>query len=553
VLASGGSLKVEGDAGLDGALDLETELNAVQLAPLAPYVSGVESLDGKLDGELRVVGHAADPERAAAVLDFAQLALRRGALAIDGPLRVETDLATPLRAASGSLRAEADRAAIDFGESFHKPAGVALQLEGRLAPAKGGGLAVEDLALLLRDAKLRGRAARLSPLELELQSEGIDLAGLDAIFPALAATKPTGKLRIESLAYTAQPQSLRGRVLLDGVEAHPAGRSPLALRGALLAQGQSLRLEEGRLASDGQELTLDAALEDLFGAPHYRVALETARADANQVVSAFAGKKDAIFGLLGLQASFAGPLGGDLLQSLEGRAGFGVEEGRIAGVSLLRSAFEQLGSAGALAEGLGRAFGGRDLQRFYGDEFDALRGTFDVRGGKARTDDLTFAYRGYQVVLRGTMGLADLALDTEGELTIDPEVDAQIAKALNMKSYTPVERKIPLASVTGTLSAPKVRLSPKTAAQLAVTYGAPQYIDPLREKAEKALGKDGGAVVDQGLEILDGLLGGGGRRREKPGSEQAPPPPDEPGTADAQAPAAPVQPAPAPEAPSPTE
>jgi hypothetical protein len=81
--------------------------------------------------------------------------------------------------------------------------------------------------------------------------------------------------------------------------------------------------------------------------------------------------------------------------------------------------------------------------------------------------------------------------------------------------------------VKGTLDAPSVRLSSKAATALAMAYAQPGYAGDLREKAEKALGKDGGAAVDQGLEILNGILGGSGRKSKpapeaEPGSEKAP-------------------------------
>jgi AsmA protein len=509
-LASGGRLRLDGSAALTGEreVDLDLELEKLALAPLAPYVEGTQRLAGTASGTAHVVGVASDPQSASGVLDFDGLELQRGDLRAAGRLRVETELASPLRGPSGTFRADAEAAELAFGKSFHKPAGVTAEVSGRVAQAKGGGVAIEDLAIRLRDIELRGRVAKLSPLQLELRSESIDLKGSEALFPGLAALAPSGQARIESLAYSAQPQSLRGRVLLDGVEAHPEGRPPLALRGALVAEGQSVRLADGRLAAGGQDVGLDAALEDLFGAPRYRMALDAKGADANEVVTALAGKRDTLFGLLGMQASFAGPLQGDLLQHLQGRAGFGVDDGRLAGVSLLRAVFDRLGSAGDVALGLGKAFGGRDLQRFYGDEFETLRGTFDVKDGLARTDDLTFVYRGYQVLLQGTVGLADLALDTEGELTFHEDVDALIAEELGIRNYTPKSRSITLAAVKGTLADPKVRVSSKSVADLASTYAAPLYVDPLRKKAEKALGKDGAQVVDQGIQILDGLLGG---------------------------------------------
>lgn len=509
-VASGGRLHLDGDAALSGGreLDLELEFEQLALAPLAAYVGDTQRLAGTASGNARVAGHAADPQSVSGVFDFDGLDLQRGELHAGGRLRVEADLASPRRAPSGTFRADAEAAELAFGKSFQKPAGVPAEISGRLAPAKGGGIAIEDLALRLRDALLRGRVARLSPLQLELRSDDIQLAGLGAFFPGLAALAPSGRARVESLTYSAQPRALHGKVLLDGVEAHPAGRPPLALRGALVATGQAVKLEDGRLAAGGQDVGLDAALEDLFGAPRYRMALDAKGADANQVVTALAGKKDALFGLLGMQATFAGPLQGDVLKHLQGRAGFGVDDGRLAGVSLLRAVFERLGTPGDVALDLGRAFGGRDLQRFYGDEFETLRGTFDVQDGAARTDDLTFVYRGYQVLLRGTVGLADLALDTEGELTFHEDVDALIGKELGIKNYTPQSRTVRLAAVKGTLADPKVRLSSKSVADLASTYAAPLYVDPLRKKAEKALGKDGAQVVDQGMQILDGLLGG---------------------------------------------
>jgi hypothetical protein len=540
-LASGGRVRVKGDATFAGALDLELELEKLALAPLSAYVKGVDLRAGRASGKAHVAGAAADPESASADLSFDELDFRQGPLRVAGPLHVEAKLTTPVRAPAGPFSADAAGAEIGYGESFHKPAGTPAHVAGRIAAAPGGGVAIEDLSLTLRDLELRGRVARLSPLQVELRSETFEVGGFDHLLPALAKASPSGRMRVESLAYAASPAALSGRVTLDGVQAAFAGHPPIALRGAVVAQGQSLLLEGGRLSAGGQDFTLDARLEDLFGAPHYRVGLEGSGRDANQVVSALAGRPDLLFGLLGLQASFAGPLRGDLVRSMQGRAGFGVDDGRLAGVSLLRSVVDRLGASGSLVLDLGRAFGGRDLQRFYSDAFDTLRGTFDVQDGVARTDDLTFAYRGYAVVLRGTLGLLDLSLDTEGELTLSEELDGLVAKQLGLRDYTPVRRSIPLAAVTGSLASPTVRLAPRTAAALAAAYAGPAYAAPLRKQAEKVLGEGGGTVVDEGLKVLDGLLGSGRRNR----SQTAPAP--ESGDAPARDPAGSAAPSPAPD------
>ena len=178
-------------------------------------------------------------------------------------------------------------------------------------------------------------------------------------------------------------------------------------------------------------------------------------ADSNQLFTDLLSKPDTLYGPLELDLDLAGGLGGDPLQSLTGTVDFGVEPGRLVGVSLLRAVFDRLGTAGSLVVNLGKVFGGRDLQRFYGDEFELLSGALTLRDGIAHANDLTLRYRGYAVRLEGTLALADLGLDMSGELTLHEELDAAIAQELSLSDYQPRQRVVPLARVGGTLDAPK--------------------------------------------------------------------------------------------------
>ena len=85
---------------------------------------------------------------------------------------------------------------------------------------------------------------------------------------------------------------------------------------------------------------------------------------------------------------------------------------------LLEGTIERLGVLGAFAFALGSAKGGSSLQRFYGDEFESITGTFRVGDGRARSRDLRLLYRHYQVDLDGSLGLVDSSLDFKGLLTI---------------------------------------------------------------------------------------------------------------------------------------
>ena len=72
----------------------------------------------------------------------------------------------------------------------------------------------------------------------------------------------------------------------------------------------------------------------------------------------------------------------------------------------------------------------------------------------------------------------------------------------------PEKRTIELASVRGQLGAPKVQLAGRSIAQIAAAYAGNAQADELKKRVEKELGPGSGELVDQGLEVLKGVLGG---------------------------------------------
>ncbi|MGH0033175.1 MAG: AsmA family protein [Myxococcota bacterium] len=514
-LGSGGSLAVSGTATRAGDLDLVLRLDDVALAPLAPYLGGdVERLAGRVGGRVSLAGPADALETLDADLSGADLDLGLGDLEVRGPVSAQASIARPTADADGSFELDVTDAELLVSGGFTKPPGTKARVTGRVAPADGGGLALEDVKLVIKNFEARGRLGSLDPLRVELSAEPFELAGWGALLPALADAAPEGRLGLANLRYTAAPQSLTGQVSLDDVSLRSGGAAPIVLDGRLRADGKALVSEALVARAAGQSVDLDARLDDLFGAPRWQVAAAAKDADSNAVVGQLFGKPDTLFGPLGLDATLRGTTGGDLLQALQGRVDFGIVDGKLAGVSLLKAVTDRLGAVGNLALDLGRAFGGRDLQRFYGDEFELLTGVLDIRDGVARTDDLRFVYQGYVATLRGTLGLADLALDMTGDLTIQPELDAEIAQELNLPDgYEPRSRVIPLAAVRGTLDAPKVRLADGAAVRVASAYASSGYGGELRDRVEGELGEGSGIIVDKGLEALEGLLGGGSKRK----------------------------------------
>jgi hypothetical protein len=184
-------------------------------------------------------------------------------------------------------------------------------------------------------------------------------------------------------------------------------------------------------------------------------------------------------------------------------------KGRLVGVSLLKSAFEQMGAmgvVGTMAVDAGRLFGGRDVQKFYGDEFDHFHTSARVVNGTLYAEPATILYPGYGADLTGTFSLLDLSIDMKGRLTIFERLDASIAKEVGADAdYEPSRRSIPLASVTGTLDAPVVTIAPKSGLAFVTRYPQEIYADKLRGLVDNELGKGASKAIEGALR---GILGG---------------------------------------------
>ena len=258
-----------------------------------------------------------------------------------------------------------------------------------------------------------------------------------------------------------------------------------------------------------QRFRLGLTVDSLAAEPQASLRLASEGADAGALVGGLAGKASTLEGPLTLSTDLRAPLADPdaLLRALSGELKLGVTPGRLRGVSLLRGAMLALGSAGGLAE---RLSGGRheQLERFYRDAFESLSGSFQIAGGRARTDDLRLVYQDYQVDLTGVLGLLDRSLDFRGTLTLFEDVDRALADGARG-----VKRELPLAAVKGTLDAPKVSISPQVALSFAASlYGGGEQREKLERKIEKSLGEGSGKPV---LDLLDSVLGGKSRGKQE--------------------------------------
>jgi len=516
-LGSGGLLHAKGTSTTSGSVDLHATLEGVDLAAAKPYAGKTATaLAGSLGGTVHVQGSATALGAVDADLKISNADLVITSIAVHGPLSLHAQLTGAPASLSGKFDVDATAAELVYQGGFTKPVGTPATLSGQLVHDAQGALGVDDLHVKVKNLDAQGTLRTGQRTRLELRANPFDVGGWESLLPALGGAGLRGEVAPGTLTVTTGPLDLEGAPAFKQLLVQFPGKPPVAIDGSLEIAGDVVRTRSLVTRIAGQPFSVVAELTALATQPHYRVQLGANQIDSKALVNAFSQRKDVFEGPLTLKSDFSGPLvsGAQLLQAVRGTARVDVGHGRLRGVSLLQGTFDQLGSLGKLALAAGRAQGGKDLQRFYEDEFQSIGGTFVVADGRATTDDLKMIYRHYMVDLRGGLGLADQSVDMTGKLTIDKELDATVASqtAAGANATSADARVIPLAHVTGTLSEPKVSIRGEDAASFAASYALGRERGKLEKKLDEKLGQGTGRQV---LDALDGLLGGSKKKQSQ--------------------------------------
>jgi hypothetical protein len=500
-LGSGGRIAAKGNATLAGVVDAEAELAGVVLASLKPYLPAGTKVAGTLSGAIVVSGPAANPSALRLDVELADGRIEQGDLSVIGTAGVVADLGGGLKTPSGTFDVDATRAEIRSGEAFVKPAGEAATVRGKIASAQDGTLAFDDVRLKLRNFEPTASARIGKRVEVHADAPAFEVAGWDALLPALAGYQLAGPVRIDELALKTAPMDLRGAIRFEGTRAVLPDAGPVQIDGALVGAGNAMKSENLTLTAAGEVIHVDATVSDLDGAIRYRVRTNAASADTNKLVSALSSKRDFIYGMLDFDGDLSGAVAGPRppLESIDGRVRFNIDKGRMKGVSILQLAFDRMGSVASVAALASQVLGGPNLTPFYEDDFKEIRGTFDVQQGVVRTNDMRIVYRDYAVDLRGLLRLADLGVDMTGIITLGEKISATLGRKGGSGAQT-----ISLARVTGTLDDPEVQVSPEVAMAFLGGSGASKKLDKVIDDTV------GGEVGD----LLKGVLGGGSRRQK---------------------------------------
>jgi hypothetical protein len=425
-------------------------------------------------------------------------------------MRIRADLAGGLEDGDGSFQVDATDAELEYGMAFRKGRGTAATATGRIETGPEGRIRLRDTQVKIQNFEAEVQLETGARTRATIDAEPLELAGWEAMIPALADYRPAGEITSRDLELATEPLEVRGTVDLPNLRLRRPDGAEVVLRGGFRASGDEIRSEKLVAVVAGQEIQVNIRVADLAGEPRLTTEVSADGVESSALLSLFTDKSETLQGPLELRGGLASPLGGDppLAETLQGTVRFRIEPGRLKGVSLLEKTFRGVGTVGEAALVAGRLEGGRTLQRFYEDEFQFLGGTLRIAGGLARTDDLRLEYRNYTVDLRGSVGLLDQRLDLRGKLTIDDEIDSAIANRGDGEPEPGRSRVIPLARVTGTLDSPRVELTDEAVIRFAALYATERRREKWERKIDERLGEGSGREV---LDVLDQILSGESR------------------------------------------
>ncbi len=527
-LASGGEVRMHFQMALPAAsgppsLDAHrAELRALQLEPLAGWLPALapgfalDELSGAADLRFDIEFEDGTPEYAALQVETRALSVRRGDVRLrsDAPLRLELEM-TPEGIAPIAL--DLSPAQLRIAPHFDKPAGAkfaisAVELQ-RTAPRQVGRA---DGRLTLPGAELDfalGTQPQL--LWLRLDAEPFELAPLLDWLPAWQGPPPVGRIGFDAFKVVRpQPLEIEGALLLDAFGL-PFAAGALLVSGRIEGRGDAVLGEalKARFADEPLELTLRIAPLAQGGLKsRATVGIAAEGIESAALLAALGAREEVLSGPLSFDAELHAPLDLDrpfTRDVLRGRVRFAVAPGRLRGVSLLRSSFNELGRLSEFALLAGAATG-RDLRRFYEDKFTRLSGSVELADGKASSRDMKLDYRAYRVRLSGDVELEDGGLDLAGELILLDEIQQQLADrraapASGGNGSRP-PRVIPLAKIGGTLREPKVTITRRVALGVARDYlGQRGRLGDLQRKLDEELGEGAGRQI---FDALEELLGG---------------------------------------------
>lgn len=317
-----------------------------------------------------------------------------------GTLTVDVRASGPLDALTYAGKGSLANATIT-SPSLSQP----LRVANAAASFTGDALTLDSLTAGIGKTNVTGRASvrRLTApvVDFEMAADRLDVRELQA----LVVPAPAGK------ANTAKPSAAPDS---DSLLLRTTGTGRLKV-GAMTSDQLVLENVETTVALDRGVMRLNPLTAKLFGGRHrgsvtvdarqattsMAIASTLEQVDANQLLSAVTSVKDVLFGNLGadLKMTLAGDTAAAITRSLNGTMALNLADGRLANINLK----QEIGNIARFIGGQAAAERTTRLAK--------LTGSFDIKSGVARTDNLTAAIDGGALTAAGTIDLEDQSLN----------------------------------------------------------------------------------------------------------------------------------------------
>jgi len=223
----------------------------------------------------------------------------------------------------------------------------------------------------------------------------------------------------------------------------------------------------------------DGSLVFTLGAvPDFKLNARLAGVDM-AAATAFAGSPDTMTGRLSgtLNLTGRGMNTSSVMSATRGTARVDIVNGIVKNLGLIRSVVV---ATSGRADAAGAGGGTRD------EPFTKLGATWTLAGGSASTDDLRFESKDLLLSAAGTVRPDGSAINLKGQVQLSDELSERAGR--DLVRYTQQEGRVTLpATITGSASAPQVRIDISGVAKRALTNRA-------TEEAQKALKKGIGSL-----------------------------------------------------------
>jgi uncharacterized protein involved in outer membrane biogenesis len=410
------------------------------LAFAGPIVPAGLSPDGQISLDVTARGRLDEP---------AKMALA-GSAAISGFAFTDPSLKQPVRDIAATLALKGDRAELT---------GLAASL-GRSRVS--GACTVSRFDPPVVDVDLRAPLLDVDEILTFLP------AGGDASAPSAS---PSGGGTSSSMLDTI---TVRGTIAVDEVKA--MNLKLTAAHARLDVSGGEAKLHDIAVKLYGGSLAGDVTASLVEAGPPYALSAKAQGVDFNALCADFS--KDlagVLYGTLEttLDVKGRGVDTAALRNNLTGSAALALRNGKLTSVGFLKQ------MAGALAAVGGGGIGKNETP------FDSLTGTFDIRGGRAATQDLRLDSADLDLNGKGWVGLDQSMAMNVGVLLSQAVTAGMVAKTRQLANLTNNKGELAIdVTVGGTLQKPAIGVDPKM----------------LRRAAEKSLEKKG---KDALLRLLD--------------------------------------------------